>query len=200
MIMDWNPLASFGGSLAGSVAGAIGQRRTNKMTAKENQKNRDFAWQQQQESQRFQYSMWKQANEYNEKYNSPAAQMARYQEAGLNPYTVLQGHNAIASAGTPWAGTPGAPGSAPYSNPMANVATDLSTGMDAIARFLQQDGIIAQNDKTRAEADAARVSADNAKTDMQLTLALKSLQVGLIKEETFGKILQNIFLFSTSYH
>lgn len=50
---------------------------------------------------------WKMQNEYNESYNSPAAQMARYKEAGLNPNLIYgQSNTASAPLNTPTADTP----------------------------------------------------------------------------------------------
>lgn len=42
--------------------------------------------------------------------NSPSAQMARYREAGLNPYLIMQHEGNIGAAASPSVGTPNAPG------------------------------------------------------------------------------------------
>ena len=77
MAFDWSGIASSGLGALGSVFSGIGAKKA----AREYNKGQMELAKYQNE---FNYKMWQQQNAY----NSPAAQMARYQEAGLNPMLI----------------------------------------------------------------------------------------------------------------
>lgn len=114
-------MANSGGGMgqwAGPIGGIIGTYMSTQATHKANKEARGFAllqgdieWQRSQQAwlqQQQQDQMnWRQQNQYNEQlwnmqnqYNSPAAQMARYKEAGLNPNLIYGQSNTGGSVAT----------------------------------------------------------------------------------------------------
>lgn len=113
--------------------------------------------------------VWNRQNAYNlemwnmqNAYNSPAAQMARYKEAGLNPNLIYGQSNSGGSISTGNLGSARQPGGSPPKGgrPGSYVPRgtnfDLSNGVlsyyDAQARSAQVDNLRATNDVIRQEA------------------------------------------------
>lgn len=95
-----NPVAAAGVQAAGSIGSGlltlIGNKRRSERALKQNKELMQYQYDQNLEQ-------WKAENEY----NSPAAQMQRLKEAGLNPNLVYGDGNAIQrSAGSPNMGAP----------------------------------------------------------------------------------------------
>ena len=131
--MDWSNSVSAGiGGAFGLFGSALNYHFQNKLMEKQNQYNLD---------------MWKLQNEY----NSPAAQMQRYQEAGLNP-ALMYGQVTPGNATTaPHMGTPQAP--------------QLSRDMAELGKLFNIEGLkqaIADTKLKQANAKAAKVAADEA--------------------------------------
>lgn len=94
MAFDWSSIASSGLNALGSVLSGIGAKKA----AREYNKGQMELAKYQNE---YNYKMWQEQNAY----NSPAAQMARYQEAGLNPMLIYgQGSPGNASSAPTAAG------------------------------------------------------------------------------------------------
>ena len=123
-ILDW---LGAGASLIGSMLGFQSQSDTNsKQVAlaqqqmaqqkEENQLNRDWS-----------EKMWNAQNQY----NTPSAMMARYQEAGLNPYLVGS-ESGVGSAGSP--SSPSMVGQGPVPSltaPMLDLASPIQLALQA---------------------------------------------------------------------
>lgn len=116
--VSFDPLA-FIGSLIGGIQERKTSQETNLMNYKINQMNNSFNEQQAAIARQFQYDMWNKTNEF----NSPLAQRMRLEEAGLNPYMLMNGgsagtatsvNGASASAASPIA-------MQPYSSPWSRL-------------------------------------------------------------------------------
>lgn len=163
------------GSIVGGIAGigqslidARNQRRNVDMT---NQANMNLA--------QYQYSkdleMWNRANEY----NSPSAQMARFQQAGLNPNLIYGGSVSGASGNT---ATSLPKFQAPqlsynYKSPM-NLLTMLSEFQNFNIKQAQTDNLRAIADRNKSLANVERAIQgekiykwiqDSAKSGYQMT-------------------------------
>ena len=137
-ILDWitNPIGSLIGSIAGTGASAIGQYQANKLTREENQKNREWN----------EY-MWNLNNEY----NKPINQMARLDEAGLNPNLVYgQGTSTLSS----YAGNLGT------SNNFKNALGNVDLGLAQAHQLANQDKLVASEIQLN-EAKESNLIADS---------------------------------------
>lgn len=131
--MDWSPSISGGISGAfGLIGSALNYHFQNKLIDKQNQYN---------------LNMWNLQNEY----NSPSAQMRRYQEAGLNP-ALMYGQVTPGNANNaPHMGTPEAP--------------KLSRDMAELGKLFNIEGLkqaIADTKLKQANARTASAAADRA--------------------------------------
>lgn len=123
------------GSIVGGVASAFGASSSNKAAMKQqeaaNKANRELAEYQAQQNRllaEYQNSwnkqMWNETNEY----NSPTAQMARYQDAGLNP-NLIYGQGTPGNAGSLTSSTAGEY-TAPKMGAFTNFRDPISTGIN----------------------------------------------------------------------
>lgn len=85
--LDFLPII---GDVASAVGNAVSTNKTNKSNMAINQMNNDFNAAEAEKSRQFQLSMWNNTNEY----NSASAQRSRLEEAGLNPYLMMNGGSA----------------------------------------------------------------------------------------------------------
>lgn len=160
--------------LGGSIFGSSQNRRNTRDTIQANRQLADLEWQRNQE-------MWHMQNEY----NRPAAQMARFQEAGLNP-NLMYGQ-----------GNPGNATTAPkYERPNEDhrwnvepITPALSMYADMSIKKAQIDNLQAQNQRiiqsTVTDAvRAANIGANTAKTEFDLGLAreLKNNSLDVARE------------------
>jgi len=131
--MDWsNPIGAAVSGLFDIAGSALQYKYQKKLAEQQNQFNLD---------------MWKMQNEY----NSPAAQMKRFQEAGLNPNLIYGQGNAGNASSAPEMVTPNAP--------------EFSRGMRELAQAFNIEGLrtaIANRKKAQADASIAQTAARDA--------------------------------------
>lgn len=140
------------GSLINSGATIYAQHMANQANQQLAQQQADWNWQMQQDQQKYDWDMWNHMNQY----NSPAAQMQRFKEAGLNPHLIY-------GKGTPGNATPlKSPDIRPYQR--ADVQS-IMRGVDVFGDHMRMTNLQAQTDnvKTQAEVNEANANLLNAK-------------------------------------
>lgn len=173
MAFPWAAAVTAGAGIGGTLIGAAG-------TAKQNHDARNFAlmqgdidWQRQIDAFNMQNerddSTWNRQNDYNldmwnrqNQYNSPAAQMARYKEAGLNPALIYGQSNTGGSVATAnldsgrigGGGRPGnyTPAKVDYSGLATSVRDGILSYYDVAAKTAQIDNLKAANDVMQEDA------------------------------------------------
>lgn len=120
-------------------------RKERKFQAQQAELNRNFQSAEAQKNRDFEVDMWNKTNDY----NSATNQRARLEEAGLNPYMMMNGGNAgeagsVTAPSTPQGAMPGATG-----DTTENVISGLNSVSNAIGQFydnmLTQSRATAQN-------------------------------------------------------
>ena len=117
-------------------------RKERKFQAQQAELNRNFQSAEAQKNRDFEVDMWNKTNEY----NSATNQRARLEEAGLNPYMMMNGGNAgeagsVTAPGTPQGAMPGAIG-----DTTENIISGLDSVSNAIGQFY--DNMLTQSRAT----------------------------------------------------
>lgn len=115
------------GQVSSAIGNASSVNKTNKANMAINQMNNEFNAAEAEKARQFQLDMWNKTNEY----NSASAQRTRLEEAGLNPYLMMNG----GSAGIAQASGSSAPASA--SPPLSMQRQDFSGIGSALSSALQ---------------------------------------------------------------
>ena len=115
------------GDVASSIGGVVSTNKTNKANMAINQMNNEFNAAEAEKARQFQLDMWNKTNEF----NSASAQRSRLEEAGLNPYLMMNG----GSAGVAQSSGSSAPASA--SAPISMQRQDFSGLSNALSSALQ---------------------------------------------------------------
>lgn len=122
--LDFIPVV---GDIASAVGNAVSTNKTNKTNMAINRMNNDFNAAEAEKARQFQLDMWNRTNEY----NSASAQRSRLEEAGLNPYLMMNG----GSAGVAQSSGPSTPASA--SAPLSMQRQDFSGLSNTLSSALQ---------------------------------------------------------------
>ena len=123
-------VGGFASSVIGGIGSAIQARKNRKLARELAQKQQDFQSAEAEKAYQRNIDMWNKQNAY----NSPAAQMARLEAAGLNP-NLAYGSLGSSTAGTPPAYNPVSavqPSDAIYSNPYESIS-QMGTNLNANA-------------------------------------------------------------------
>ncbi len=123
-LLDFIPIV---GPVASSIGNAVSTNKTNKANMAINQMNNEFNAAEAEKARQFQLDMWNRTNEY----NSASAQRSRLEEAGLNPYLMMNG----GSAGTAQSAGSTSPASA--APPLSMQRQDFSSLSNALSTALQ---------------------------------------------------------------
>ena len=123
-LLDFIPVL---GQVASSIGGAVSTNKTNKTNMAINQMNNEFNAAEAEKARQFQLDMWNRTNEY----NSASAQRSRLEEAGLNPYLMMNG----GSAGTAQSSGSTSPASA--ASPLSMQRQDFSGLSNTLSTALQ---------------------------------------------------------------
>lgn len=115
------------GDVVSSIGNAVSTNKTNKTNMAINQMNNEFNAAEAEKARQFQLDMWNRANDY----NSASSQRSRLEEAGLNPYLMMNG----GSAGTAQSSGSSAPASA--SPPLSMQRQDFSGLGNTLSSALQ---------------------------------------------------------------
>lgn len=123
-LLDFIPIV---GPIASSIGNAVSTNKTNKTNMAINQMNNEFNAAEAEKARQFQLDMWNRTNDY----NSASAQRSRLEEAGLNPYLMMNG----GSAGTAQSAGSTSPASA--APPLSMQRQDFSSLSNALSTALQ---------------------------------------------------------------
>lgn len=123
-LLDFIPVF---GQAVSAVGNAVSTNKTNKTNMAINQMNNEFNAAEAEKARQFQLDMWNRTNEY----NSAPAQRSRLEEAGLNPYLMMNG----GTAGTAQSSGSSTPASA--SSPLSMQRQDFSGLGSALSSALQ---------------------------------------------------------------
>lgn len=123
-LLDFLPVV---GKAVSSIGNAVSTNKTNKTNMAINQMNNEFNAAEAEKARQFQLDMWNRTNEY----NSASAQRSRLEEAGLNPYLMMNG----GSAGIAQSSGSSTPASA--SPPLSMQKQDFSGLDNALSSALQ---------------------------------------------------------------
>lgn len=115
------------GDIASSIGNSISTNKTNNANMAINRMNNEFNSAEAEKARQFQLDMWNKNNEY----NSASAQRSRIEEAGLNPYLMMNG----GSAGVAQSSGSSAPASA--SPPLSMQRQDFSGLSNTLSSALQ---------------------------------------------------------------
>lgn len=85
--LDFVPIV---GQVASSIGNAVSTNKTNRTNMAINQMNNEFNAAEAEKARQFQLDMWNRTNDY----NSASSQRQRLEEAGLNPYLMMNGGSA----------------------------------------------------------------------------------------------------------
>ena len=191
----WGAVAAAGASLLGNLLGSGSSKSTNKTNLKIAQMNNDFNREMFNRQIEYNWDMWNAQNEY----NTASAQRKRLEDAGLNPYLMLDGGNAGVAEGGNGVTPPSAQGVTmqPFT-PDTSGIVQAALQLDNLS-FLQDE----QYQKARiAEQTADQLEADNTyKSEKAMLNLLKMMheekdmfyKAGITKNELE-------FLTETFYH
>lgn len=168
--MSFDPVSA-GASLLSGIGNAIGgARQAAKNRRHQNamlQKQQDWSEQMAEKQNQWNIDQWNRENSY----NSPAAQMERYELAGINPYNAASsGQIGSGTASSLQSATPNnvsAPAYAEaYSNPVGNFISGLSSSLDNALKVISVDreskltpSVV---EKSENEARGSKGTADSA--------------------------------------
>lgn len=136
--LDFIPIV---GNIASSIGNVVSTNKANNANMAINRMNNEFNAAEAEKARQFQLDMWNKTNAY----NSASAQRTRLEEAGLNPYLMMNG----GSAGSAQSSGTSAPASA--SPPLSMQRQDFSGLSNALSSALQ---ISNQTKETNANVQA----------------------------------------------
>lgn len=180
-----------GAMIGSSILGGLSQRSANKTNMRINQMNNEFNAKEAEKQRQWQESMWNKENEY----NTASAQRQRLEDAGLNPYMMLNGGSAGIAGGagsgsaasaasplgvSPYRIDPGSVGSAVASISQAFTANKVGTAQ-ASSLGSQADYYKALSQKTAADTDWGRLTPD-ARKWLRAT-GIERLKLGYSQEQ-----------------
>lgn len=137
-LLDFIPVV---GDVASAVGNIVSTNKTNKNNMAINQMNNEFNAAEAEKSRQFQLDMWNRTNDY----NAASSQRQRLEEAGLNPYLMMNG----GSAGV--AQSSGSSSPAAAAPPLAMQRQDFSGLSNTLSTALQ---IANQTKETNANVQA----------------------------------------------
>lgn len=170
-------------SLGGAVLGMIGAKQQRDFESAEAQKERLWNEAMMNKENAFSLDMWNRTNEY----NSPAQQVARLREAGLNPlYYGLDGSSANGFQSAEALGYDRASANA-FENPLSAGLKGAVSGLDAFnsARSAQKDIELKNAQIDKIKSDTVGVGLDNEFKDktMQARVQAEELKNSLTREQ-----------------
>lgn len=159
--MPWSAIGTIGGAVIGGLLSSQSQDRTNEANARIARGTNQMSYQQN-------LDFWNRQNAY----NTPAAQMQRFKDAGLNPHLIYSQSNMAGPIASPAQPVP------EYKEPdRAGLMLDyLQRYQDLKTSNAQEQLIQAQKDYAVQQAESSRIGnrlaiAGNARADAQFQLS-----------------------------
>lgn len=156
-LLDFIPVV---GQVASSIGNAVSTNKTNKTNMAINQMNNEFNAAEAEKARQFQLDMWNRTNEY----NSASAQRSRLEEAGLNPYLMMNG----GSAGTAQSAGSSTPASA--ASPLSMQRQDFSGVGNILSSALQ-----VSNQSKLTDAQVQNLQGQKSLADAQVQQTLSNV-------------------------
>lgn len=184
---DVLPASVLGGIIAGGSAilssgiNAFSNASSNRFGANLNATNRAWNERMMEKQNHWNMSEWNRQFNVQNQYNTPSAQRARLEAAGLNPYLMLNGGSAgIASSPSVSSSSPGSASTNFVPNPYDSSVL-ASAGSQIGSMVQQQEVIDAQNRKTNAETKG--IDIQNKYLDTKLQEEINSLISGRLNTD-----------------
>ena len=134
-LLDFIPVV---GDIASFIGDTVSTNKTNKTNMAINRMNNEFNAAEAEKARQFQLDMWNKTNEY----NSASSQRSRLEEAGLNPYLMMNGGN----AGTVQSSGSTSPASA--SSPLSMQRQDFSGLSESLSSALRISNMTKETNAT----------------------------------------------------
>jgi hypothetical protein len=200
-------IAQAGTSIYTNQKNIEAQKQANKFNAdaieKNNQKQWEYEWWRMQQERQWANDDWARANHY----NSPAQQMQRLKEAGLNPH-LIYGHGSAASNAAPIRGTSGmqpkteAPRMAPLSVDYTGVGMGINSAISQIYNLKNMQADLAnkeaqnkilqsQGEMSSLEASMANQLFQDKAISQKNKYAMSGVQLNNLKEDAKLKFTLN---------
>lgn len=176
--------------IGGLISGLIGSKRnlkavreTNEMNFRIAQMNNDYNKEMMERQMAYNIDMWNRANEY----NTAANQRKRLEEAGLNPYLMMNGGDAGSASSVGGINPPSAQQVTmqPEVNSLGQVGAALMSMANPMMAY-------AQIRKTFAEARSAGAAADVGQATVGTDISLRNAELMMTKATTSQVILHNL--------
>lgn len=184
------------GGAVDAVGGVISNNQNNKFQAEQNQLGREFQERMLQKQMDYQSDMWSKTNEYNSAKN----QVARYQEAGLNPQLLMgQGSAGTAqSQSSPSLGNAYQSTSTPYQNVLSGMGQGLTDFYNnKIVREAQARKSIAEAEGVEIDNETRRL--DNATRRKNINADTSNKEQDTRTKETYNKYADEMFSSDAKY-
>lgn len=152
-------IISGAGSLIGGLVSSSGSRYAARKQLQAVRETNQMNYQIAQQNNAFNERMWNMQNEY----NTPSAQRARLEAAGINPYLMLDGSSTGVAQSTPQADTSGTQVAPDIASSVAGGYQSLGNSIASAASQIAQMSF--QNDLQKA--NVAKTQADAQNSDLQ---------------------------------
>ena len=165
----------FLGGLISNNASKKNAERAIRAQQEENQKNRDYNLMLAQQQNAWNVEQWERENEY----NTPANQMARMKEAGINPDLAVGGGAQSLSAASPQmtAGAPSTPADMSALGQVPTLGQAIQSAMRSSMLGAQIDNIKANTKKTLADAGISEIDAKYRESEKLLGIELSNQEL-----------------------
>lgn len=195
-----NPLIIAGGisalgSLAGGLVGKSGSNYAAKTQYKIAQETNAMNYKIAQENNAFNERMFDKQNDYNSAFN----QRKRLEEAGLNPYLMLDGGSAGTASSAPTADTSGIQVAPDVAGPMSQgsqlFGSSISNAANQIANQVYNSDLMSANVR-KVNAEAATSEQDKLYKEIQNQFAAAQFLTDLRLKRMQGKLTEQDYLFA----
>lgn len=155
-LLDFIPVV---GQVASAIGNAASTNSTNRTNMRINQMNNEFNAAEAEKVRQFQLDMWNRTNDY----NSASSQRQRLEEAGLNPYLMMNGGSSgIAQSSGSVSPASAAPPLAMQRQDFSGISNSLSSALQISNQTKETNAVVQnlQGQKSLADAQANRILSD----------------------------------------